>query len=208
MRSNVVSAAACLLFLAGCNVETTQVGQDPRPQNESVTLSPAPLSFPEPGTEIAFNWIDSQRGSRPWRGVSTSGPFGEMRMTAHVHPTRSLYPGCLLHCNRSSHPITESSYREIFPLAVGRSAEFVRRREDGSAAWRHQIRVTGTTRIDTQLGEYDVFVLESTIVGIDGNSFRGRTMSYWSPALGVTVYELNTGGSARIELSLIDYKRP
>ncbi len=97
---------------------------------------------------------------------------------------------------------------EIFPLDVGKSAEFVRRRADGSATWRHRIRVTDSVQVATSLGEVNVFVIETAIEGVEGNNFRGNTVSYWSPDLALTVYELNTGGNSRSELSLADYKRP
>lgn len=205
---NLISIVVCTSFLGACNVETAQVEQASKPQSQSVSLAPSRLAFPTPGTEISYNWDDRQRGNRPWRGVTTSGPFGEMRMSEHILPNRSLYPGCLLHCNRTSHPIDEENYLKLFPLTVGKTAEFERRRADGSSAWRHNVRVTGTQRIGTRLGEFDVFIIESRVAGINGNNYRGTTMSYWSPELAATVYEVHNAGNWRSELSIVQYNQP
>lgn len=199
------------LVLTGCTERPGTNSPEIVARGNSVNLSSASMAFPAPGTEIAYSWSDTERGSRPWRGVVTSGPFGEMSMIDHpVHERRSLYPGCLLHCNRTTHPITEASYTELFPLEVGKSAEFVRKRADGSAAWQHRIRVTDTARIKTQLGEFDVFVIETDEQGIEGHIWDGKIVSYWSPELATTVYEVNTSENSdwRAEHILTQYERP
>lgn len=199
------------LVLTGCTERSGTNSPEIVARGNSVNLSSATLAFPEPGTQISYAWRDSERGNLSWRGVVTSGPFGEMSMTDHpFHERRSLYPGCLLHCNRTSHPITEASYTELFPLAVGKSAEYVRRRADGSRAWQHRVRVTDTARVQTPLGEFDVFVLETASAGIEGHRWTGKTISYWSPELATTVYEVNTSENSnwRAENILTQYERP
>lgn len=198
------------LVVTGCTDMPRQNKPEVVARGENVNLSAASMAFPPPGTEITYNWNDTERGNRPWRGVVTSGPFGEMSMTEHHHERRSLYPGCLLHCNRTTHPITEASYTELFPLEVGKSAEFVRRRADDSAAWRHRIRVVDTARIKMQLGEFDVFVIETEEQGIEGHDWRGKIVSYWSPELATTVYEVTSSANSnwRAELTLTQYERP
>ncbi|MEE4347332.1 MAG: hypothetical protein V2I53_11100, partial [Paracoccaceae bacterium] len=67
---------------------------------------------------------------------------------------------------------------------------------------------TDVVRVKTIMGELDAFVLETDIKGIEGTSFAGKTISYWSPDLAVTVYEKNTSANWRAELTLTTYKRP
>ena len=44
----------------------------------------------------------------------------------------------------------------------------------------------------------------------DGHEFKGKTVSYWSPELGATVYELSNdlNGSWKSTVTLIGYVKP
>ena len=182
-----------VLFLsAGCQTSSLP---SPKPiADAQVSLPPAHLDYPPAGTRITYERRNSDGTSSTWDGIVTNGDFRELT-SLRTGNVRSLLPGCLLHCNQSTHPITLDRYKELFPLKVGNKALFVRQRADGSAPWRHQIEVTGMERIDSEIGVVDVFVIKSDIRGISGESvgFWGQATNYWSPDHKATIREINTG---------------
>lgn len=53
--------------------------------------------------------------------------------------------------------------------------------------WVHTLRVTGTERLSTALGEIDTFVVEQKVCGTHRSKWRGQSKHWYAPALGTTV---------------------
>ena len=50
------------------------------------------------------------------------------------------------------------TYRELWPLELGKTVEFVRRR--GGDAWSNRVEVLGTESLELEIGAVDVYVTE------------------------------------------------
>ena len=165
------------------------------------------MAEPREGSKLIYAVQDNKQGNWVWSGVVKDGELRLGEGQKFGRRSRSLYPSCFLHCNRSSHPVEISKLRSLFPLKKGKQVKFIRRRADGSRSWLHTTRVAGAKDFESKyLGEMKVVVFESTIVGQKGLNFRGRTTTYWSPELELVVYERNTGGSWVNEIYLQDIK--
>lgn len=159
---------------------------------------------PPDGAVLTYQITDTERGYSTWHGIVHAG-----ELQFQDGGKRSLYPGCLLHCDAHSHPITLSDYRALFPLDVGRVAEYRRERVDGGNAWVHRATVQDRKEINTAMGFLEVVQIVTYLEG-DGHDFSGKTISYWSPTLSATVYELNSDlkGNWKSTVTLIGYTAP
>ena len=164
------------------------------------TSTQVAFDTPTQGTWLRYDIKDNQYGGdRTWTAPVEDGEmvYGDLR--------HSLFPGCLLHCNRTMHPIDEEAYATLLPLAVGNTAAYTRQRANGTAHWQHQARVTGQRTVNTAFGPREVFVIETDVRGIRGHQSQARIESWWSPELRATVYETNTGSDWVNVMTLVHY---
>ncbi len=159
---------------------------------------------PPDGSVLTYQIVDTERGYSTWHGVVRDG---ELQIADDEK--RSLYPGCLLYCDAASHPISLEEYRTLFPLEVGKTADYSRQHADGDKAWTHRAITHDRKTINTAMGSLDVIQIVTYQDG-DGHEFSGKTISYWSPELNATVYEFNNdlNGSWKSTITLIDYVVP
>ena len=170
----------------------------------------ADLPAPPDGTQLRYQIEEENAylGNQTWTGHVRDGEL------KRGNSREWLLPGCLLHCMHSrAYPIDQAAYATLLPLAVGNTATYTRQWAGGSRHWEHRARVTGQRTVNTPVGRLNVFVVETDIRGIKGHDFQGRTVSWWSPELRVTVYERNTGtresGEWVSEFTLVNYgERP
>lgn len=88
------------------------------------------------------------------------------------------------HCTGRA-PASEDDYAELWPLEVGKSVSFYRRRSDRS--WKTTITVTGTETLELEnLGAIDVYVVEYKSNAV-GRSWKGQAVTYYAPSLGWNV---------------------
>lgn len=199
-RTLMTVTAAGLLALAAC----TPAGETTNEASPAVIQARYPT--PPDGTWLRYQIEEENAylGNQTWTGSVQNGEL------VLPNSRELLVPGCFLHCSSpEGYPIDQTAYQQLLPLAVGNTATYTRQRADGSRHWEHHARVTGQRNVNTPLGRLNVFVVETDIRGIRGFEFQGRTVSWWSPELRVTVYEHNTGtresGKWVSEFTLVHY---
>lgn len=193
--------ALSALGLAGC--QTTATAPKQQLEKQSIVMAPAEMAFPQAGSKLRYEGERGNGNAWNWQGVVTAGEVRELKRSNDR--LRSLFPGCLVHCNRTSHPFDEKAYAALFPLAIGKSATFVRKRADGSRSWKHVMEVTDTVSLKTDLGVVEAFEITSRITGVKNTNFLGHSVSYWAPSLRANVYERHWSerGSWKAEMKLV-----
>ena len=110
MRMVVAAVAVVsLMALAGCKTSGTAAPETGKPS--AATLVPAPLAYPAAGTRLRYEGTRSRGNDWTWDGV-VSAKGDKTELVRGDGRTRSLYPGCLRHCNRVTHPITIVGYQK------------------------------------------------------------------------------------------------
>lgn len=143
----------------------------------------ASLEYAPKGTTLLFR--TNSNGNLLTQEIMVRSPDGvEGRFSRYGLHNRTYYPGCWGCGNDRS--IEERKYAELWPLEVGKSVEFIRKRSDGSRST-VSIIVASRERISTMAGEFDTFVLEGTIENIDGTPWRASKTDWWSPEIGWVV---------------------
>ncbi len=99
----------------------------------------------------------------------------------------TMRPFCWAGCHPKRRPIELERYRKIWPLEVGKSAKFQRKRSDGSAVWVHELKVLRTETVETALGPIDTFVVEEKARGTATSNWRGKTTYWYAPSIGWSV---------------------
>ncbi len=159
-----LAAAACLL-LAACGTP----GKDP-----------GTIRYAESGTQIALsNVVDGQVGTALITVGSSSGTEGSY--VGADGQTGTFYPGCW-GCGGDVE-IEREKYDALWPLAPGKSVEFMRTGPDGSQA-KVTIRVVGNEKIETGAGFFDTVLLESRMESTSGAPWTAVLRTWWSDKLG------------------------
>lgn len=154
-----------------------------------VTLSAAQAlpNYSKPGTIVYYQ--DNTGGKVSQARNVILAPFdngigryhtGDNKATAYLVACHA----CFVTGNR----IDLSEYSAIWPLRIGKSAQFIR---SNTAAQRerryaHTVTVAGTERITTKVGFYDTWVLDEKVEEIGGN-YRANRRVWFSDRLGWTV---------------------
>ena len=139
---------------------------------------------PAPGTNIV------------WQGESHRGSFTSRNVFTGVEGFKILFKrggveegAWIPFCYGCAHNIIDvEAYAGLWPLEVGKSVSFRRKREDGSREWAHVIKVVGTESVTVGAGSFDTFVVEETATSI-GRNWRGTSRFWWAPSVGYIVKE-------------------
>lgn len=141
---------------------------------------PPALFDPAPaGTEQSWRNIDSGE-----TGNSVIGSPNGYRIHWEWEGDERTGMFFCFHCTGRA-PAPEDEYAELWPLEVGKSVSFYRRRADRS--WKTTITVTGTETVEVEnIGPVDVYVVEYKSSAV-GRSWKGEAVSYYAPSLGWNV---------------------
>jgi hypothetical protein len=154
---------------------------------------------PAPGTNIVWQ-EESHRGSSTSRNVFTGVEGFKILFKRGGVEEGAWIPFCY----GCAHNIIDvEAYGGLWPLEVGKSVSFRRKREDGSREWAHVIKVVGTESVTVGAGSFDTFVVEETATSI-GRSWRGTGRFWWAPSVGYIVkrdIEENEGTWSRAEVT-------
>lgn len=167
-------AVALALFVPNAAPDPAHAGTGP-------DLAPAPFSLAPPGTIIKGRRHD---GTETELRVDAIGDlsFTYTRLDKEGSQNTSR-PFCWAGCNPTRRPVEIDRYREIWPLEVGKSTTFQRKRSDGSAVWIHKLKVVRTETIETALGPLDTFVIEEQARGTGTSRWRGKETFWYAPAI-------------------------
>ncbi len=145
------------------------------------SMDPAEFALAAPGTIV-----EGRRGD----GTDTKsrvGDSGDLIFTTTDlvgdRGQRTRHPFCW-GCDPQTYPIEIDRYQELWPLEVGNSVKFQRRRATDGQVWIHKIKVVGTETVDTELGPIDAFVVKQTIRGTGTNRWRGKSTIWFAPKIG------------------------
>lgn len=181
MKPAALALTGVLLLAAGCQAAATS---PPAP------AAPAPAAEPDrPGFELpARGTIVS--GHREDGALETSRVLGSegYAVTLLREGERITHvPFCYRCGHPRDEPIEIERYRALWPLEVGKSVTFQRRRTRDGAVWVHAVSVTGTETVDTEFGPVETFVIEETVTGAGGNRWQAARTQWFSPQLGWNV---------------------
>jgi hypothetical protein len=154
---------------------------------------------PAHGTNIVWQG-ESHRGSSTSRNVFTGVEGFKITFKRGGAEEDAWIPFCY-GCTRNV--IDMEAYGGLWPLEVGKSVSFRRKREDGSREWAHIIKVVGTESVTVGAGSFDTFVVEETATSI-GRNWRGTSRFWWAPSVGYIVkqeIEENEGAWSRAEVT-------
>jgi hypothetical protein len=140
-----------------------------------------------PGTVIFYQ--DNNGGTVTNTQNTILAPFDSGVGRYHTgdgNPTPYLI--ACLSCFVPGNSISLKEYTPLWPLAVGRSVQFIRTRNanNGQFRYAHTVRVAGTERVTTNVGWYDTWVFDETVEQI-GGPYRAQRRVWFSERLGWTV---------------------
>ncbi|MFD0388731.1 DUF3108 domain-containing protein [Tistrella bauzanensis] len=165
-----IARSATLLFIMAAGPAFAQNGLD------------GSFHAPVPSTELV------------WQGETHSGNYTSHNVFIGVDGFKIMFkrgsvedgawiPFCYS-CARNV--IDMDAYAALWPLEVGKSVSFRRKRADGNREWAHVITVTGTESVTVGAGTFDTFVVEEVATSI-GGSWRSTSHFWWAPAVNYMV---------------------
>lgn len=181
---NVMPAAllGALLVGAGCQMTAEPPGPattDPATTAEGPALAPAAFEPPGRGSIVMGHRADGT--IEKTRVLATDG-FAMTLERAGERITR--LPFCHGCGDPRAQPVEMDRYEALWPLEVGKSVTFQRRRARDGAVWVHTVTVTGTETVATEIGPFRTYVVEERVEGAGGNRWSGRRTQWHAPELG------------------------
>ena len=176
--------AVALLLLAGC---TPQGGSNPATGAASVAQPIPGFSCPPPGTAVTY---DSGRQTT-FQGADPADPALCISTTATGTQQRQLFG--FFADGTPSYATIRSGMARLYPLAIGRSADFVTVHTVGAGRgagldtqqYREVFTIRGEERIAVGDQQVDTWVMSRRQEGMGGNSFRGTDTFWIDKATGV-----------------------
>ena len=184
MKSAPVALFALLLLAAGC--QTPDRSSAPGPSAAAPAAGPelAPAAFTPPtaGTIVVGQLEDGS--IQKSRVVGTDGYAVTLRRGGE-RITR--LPFCYSCGHPRDYTVEMERYEALWPLEVGKSVTFQRRRASDGAIWIHDVAVTGTETVETEFGPVDAYVVRQEVRGTGGNRWHGTRTQWYAPKLGWNV---------------------
>jgi hypothetical protein len=174
------------MFASGCVAINTEIGG-------AAPTSPASLTYAAPGTQFLLeNIVDGARSEQ----AVTAGPATGLRgaYTNSSGQPGGFYPGCW-GCGGTAQ-IEEDLYARLWPLETGKQVGFLRTSSDGNRA-RVIIRVAGTERLETPMGDIDTFKLEGRLQGLTGPEYTANVEAWWAPDPGWVIRAVGSDSQGR-----------
>ena len=185
MKPVAAAVAAILLTAAGC--QTTATSSPPASAAEGAAgggpeLAPAGYAPPKPGTIVVGRREDGTLETS--RVIDTDG--FQLRLEREGERIVRV-PFCYYCGPLDAYPIETERYEALWPLEVGKSVTFQRRRARDGATWIQKASVVGTETVTTELGTFETFVIEQSARGAGTNRWRGTRTQWFAPEIGWTV---------------------
>ncbi len=200
---------AALLLASAC--ETAPVSTDAEPAAEPAPtaaapadgpeLAPAAFEPPEPGSVVTGRLEDGTR--QTYRIV---GADGYLLTLQRGTDRQSRVPFCFYCGGPREYPIEMERYETLWPLEVGKSVTFRRRRARDGEIWIHTVEVTGTETVETEFGPVDAYVVRQEVRGTGDNRWHGTRTQWYAPQLGWNVrseWSTSDGESGSWEIAAI-----
>ncbi len=144
------------------------------------SLDPAEFALAAPGTIV-----DGRQGDGTDTKLRVDG-IGDFTYTttdlAGDGGQRTRHVWCW-GCDPKTYPIELERYRDLWPIEVGKSVKFQRRRASDGEVWIHKIKIVSTETVKTEFGPIDTFVVEQTVRGSGTNGWRATTKTWFAPSI-------------------------
>ncbi len=217
MKLVPVAMLAALLLAAGCENPAGPATSDPSasepaapdasaPATDGPELAPAAFGPPNPGSIVMGRREDGTLEKT--RVVGIDG-FAVTVERAGERITR--VPFCHACGHPREEPIEMARYEALWPLEVGKSVTFQRRRDRDGTIWVHTVEVTGTETIETELGPLATYVVRQEVRGTGRDRGRGTRTQWYAPQLDWPVrseWSAPDGGAASWEIAAIALANP
>lgn len=208
MKFAPVGLLAVLLLAAGCQTASVSSGASPSAADAGTGPALAPAEFQPPSRDTIVVGQREDGSIQKSRVVGADG-FAVTFRRGGERMTR--LPFCF-HCGHPrDYTIEMERYEALWPLEVGKSVTFQRRRASDGAVWIHDVAVTGTETVETEFGPVDAYVVRQEVRGTGGNRWRGTRTQWYAPKLGWNVkseWQASDGESGSWKIGAIALANP